>query len=155
MQLASIADHPDLVETIGRWHWDEWGNADSGGSAESWIAGLRRRVTRDEIPTLYVALGDGGELLGSASLCEHDLPDRRDLAHLTPWLSGVYVTERARGRGVGSALVRHAVERAWLMGIQRLYLYTETAEVFYERLGWKRIGADVHEGEDVVLMAIS
>jgi predicted N-acetyltransferase YhbS len=150
VRIESIADHPDLVEAIARWHWDEWGHVDPGGSLASWTAGLRRRTNRGRIPTTYVAL-DADELLGSVPLVEHDMATRRDLA---PWLAGLYVAPAHRGRGVGSALARHAVRQAAAMGVGRLYLYTGPARGFYERLGWRAIADERYEGEPVVVMAI-
>jgi|SRR5579872_273119 len=148
MRIASIADHLDLVETIARWHWDEWGHTDPGGSADEWTARLRTFTSRDRIPTMFVAL-EGQDLLGSVTLNEHDMSTHHDL---TPWLSGVYVKPDARGRGVASALVRHAMDRAAAIGIDRLYLYTRSARGLYETLGWRTIAADEYEGRLVHIM---
>ena len=41
-----LADHPEAVSTIGRWHWDEWGHADPSGSLETWNEALRGRAQR-------------------------------------------------------------------------------------------------------------
>src|SRR5687768_14875761 len=128
MRVESIADHLDLVDTIARWHWDEWGHADPQGSLQSWAEGLRERTKRDAIPTTYVAL-DGAELLGSVTLVENDMSTRPGL---TPWLAGVYVKQDRRLQGVGTALVRHAIRKAAEMGIKRLYLHTHSARPFYE-----------------------
>lgn len=151
MIIESIADHLDLVETVGRWHWQEWGHADPDGSAESWVAGIARRVERDAIPTTYVALSDERALLGSVSLVDCDMDTR---AHLWPWLAGLYVRPDARGRGVGSALVQHAMQKVGNMGIDTLYLYTSTAESLYRRLGWRVIDRDQYEGDDVAVMSV-
>jgi GNAT superfamily N-acetyltransferase len=150
MNVESIADHPELIETIARWHWDEWGHTDPGGSLKSWTANLRSFTNRDLIPTIYVAL-DGGELLGSETLTEHDMSTHLDLS---PWLAGVYVKPAARGRGVARGLVRHAMEEAGRMGIRRLYLYTRSARGLYERLGWQTIEEDDYEGRVVTIMNI-
>jgi GNAT superfamily N-acetyltransferase len=150
VRIESLADHLDLVETIGRWHWDEWGHSDPEGSLEAWTANLRRFTNRDRIPTTYIAL-EGEELLGSVSLNECDMETRRDL---TPWISGVYVKPDARGRGVASALMCYAVQQAGRMGIDRLYLYTNSAAGLYEKLGWRIIGHEPYEGTVVSLMAI-
>jgi GNAT superfamily N-acetyltransferase len=150
MRIASIADHPHLIETIASWHWDEWGHADPDGSLDAWTENLRRSSNRDRIPTIYVAL-DGDEPLGAVGLNEHDMSTRLDLS---PWVSGVYVKPSARGRGVASALVRHAVREAKRMGIVRLYLYTGSARELYERLGWRVIEDDTYNGFPVTIMAI-
>ncbi len=148
--IESIADHLDLVETIARWHWHEWGESDPAGSLESWTENLRRFTFRDRIPTIYVAL-EGGEPLGSVTLNERDMETHPELS---PWLSGLYVTPEARGRGVARALVRHVVREADRMGVRRLYLYTQPARGLYEKLGWCALTEEEYAGRPVTLMAI-
>ena len=150
MRIESIADHFDLIEILGRWHWDEWGRTDPSGSLQSWTENLRRFTNRRRVPTMYVAL-DGAQLLGSVALNEHDMRMHQDL---TPWLSGLYVTPAARGKGVGSALVGHLVAEARSMGIVRLYLYTSSARGLYEKLGWCPIAEDEYDDRHVTIMAI-
>jgi GNAT superfamily N-acetyltransferase len=104
VRIASLAEHPDLAATIGRWHWNEWGAAAASGSLHTWTANLRAHQ-RDRIPTTCIAL-DGDTLLGSVSLVEHDMNRHLDW---TPWLAGLYVDPPWRGRGVGRLLVEHAV----------------------------------------------
>ena len=151
MRIESIADHLDVVEMLARWQWDEWGRPEFGGSLESWTAGLRERTRRDAIPTSYVALDDAGTLLGGLTLVEHEMSTHRDL---TPWVAGVFVRPDMRGRGVGSALMRYVMGAATQMGFSRLYLYTESARGFYERLGWQAIAEDVYEGQPVTIMMV-
>jgi GNAT superfamily N-acetyltransferase len=150
VRIESIADHLGLVDTIARWHWDEWGHSDPAGSLQSWTEGLRERTKRGEIPTTYIALHDD-KPIGSVTLVEHDMSKRLDLS---PWLAGVYVKPEHRGRGVGSALVQHAVAEAAKMGIKRLYLYTNPAKEFYEKLGWRHVADDYYEGQPVFIMDI-
>jgi GNAT superfamily N-acetyltransferase len=150
VEIASIADHIHLVPIIAKWHWDEWGHTDPGGSLHSWTEGLSRRTNRDRIPTTYVAL-ERGEPLGSATIVEHDMSVRLDL---TPWLAGVYVKPEHRGRRVGAPLVSHAMRQAAQMGVNRLYLYTASARDFYQKLGWAEIATDFYEGRPVCIMAV-
>ncbi len=72
---------------------------------------------------------------------------------LTPWLAGVYVERAQRGRGVGSALVRHAMNAAHGMGVSRLYLYTNGSEKLYASLGRENIGREPYEGRLTTLMS--
>src|SRR5262245_33625251 len=57
-------------------------------------------------------------------------------------LSGFYVSDAYRGHGIGSALLRAAVEAASCTGTERLYLETwgrmNAAVRLYESTGWKR-----------------
>ena len=57
-------------------------------------------------------------------------------------LNDLFVIPAARGRGIGSALLRHAAEFAQDAGAARLVLSTavdnRTAQAVYEREGWER-----------------
>jgi GNAT superfamily N-acetyltransferase len=150
VRIESLADHLDLVETVARWHWDAWGHEDPGASLASWTAGMRARANRDRIPMTYVAL-DGAELVGTASLIAHEMVTHPEWS---PWLGGVYVRHDRRGEGIGSALVREAVRAAAAMNEPRLYLSTESARGFYEKLGWRAIAVEEHAGQPVTIMVI-
>ncbi len=151
VRIENIADHLDLVETVARWQWGEWGHLDPTDSLAARITSLRAPPSRDRIHATYVAL-DGDEPLGSASLVEQDMSTHPELS---PWLASVYVTPAARGRGVASALVRHAVGQAAAMGVARLYLFTPDARGLYEKLGWQVIATEHFEGHTVTIMAIN
>jgi GNAT superfamily N-acetyltransferase len=149
VRIDNIADHPDLVETVARWQWSEWGR-DPADSLAARIASIGAETDPDRIPTTFVAL-DGDDPLGSASLVADDMSTHPEL---TPWLASVYVTPAARGGGVASALVRRVMRQAAAMGITRLYLYTESAQGLYEKLGWQVIATEHFEGSPVAIMAI-
>lgn len=51
----------------------------------------------------------------------------------------VVVPEKARGRGVGSALVARLAEAAREDGAARLWLLTTDAASFFGRLGWRTV----------------
>lgn len=72
---------------------------------------------------------DDGRLLGVVGL------EWVDAAAL---LRSLVVPEAARGGGLGGALVAHAEQLAIGQGIAAMYLLTETAEGFFERLGYRR-----------------
>jgi GNAT superfamily N-acetyltransferase len=150
LRIEGIADHLDLVDTIARWHWEQWGHLDPEGSLESWTENLRRFTTRDHIPTIYGAF-EGDEPLGSVTLNEHDMDTHPELG---PWLAGLYVRPSRRRRGVGRALVEHAVREAAGMGVRRLYLYTAAARRLYEGVGWHAISEEPYEGQLVTVMEI-
>jgi GNAT superfamily N-acetyltransferase len=150
VRIENIADHPALVEIVARWQWGEWGHLDADDSLAARVASLRDQTNPDRLPTTYIAL-EGDEPLGTASLVEDDMSIHREL---TPWLASVYVTPTARGRGVASALVRHAVGQAAAMGVMRLYLYTPDAQGLYAKLGWQMIAEEHFEGHPVTMMAI-
>jgi GNAT superfamily N-acetyltransferase len=148
--IELLADHPEHVETLVRWHCEEDGRADADEWLEFWRRQLRRECGRERIPIAFVALDEGAPV-GHVSLVENNMNTHRELS---PWLAGTLVHPSHRGEGVGTELVRHAVARAAELGVGRLYLYTERARRLYEGLGWRHLWDEVYEGESVAVMAI-
>jgi N-acetylglutamate synthase-like GNAT family acetyltransferase len=93
-----------------------------------------------------------GELLGSASLIEHDMDNRLELY---PWLAGVFVAPARRRQGIGAALVRRIVAKAGELGITKLYLYTFKSTAFYTDLGWVLLEPAVYRSKQVSIMSYS
>lgn len=100
---------------------------------------------------------DGEGVLGSAGLGSHWEPERAT----TATLFGMYVAPRARGRGVGEALVVAVLDEARRRGKGEVVLEVASnnasAIALYERCGFVRTGAanphprweDLHEVEMV------
>ncbi len=153
-RIDYLAEHPQHVPTLARWHHAEWGRVLHGWSLEVAQAELALHTNGRAIPTTVVAL-DGEELLGSCSLLEND--DERIRAW-SPWLASLYVAPAARGGGVGRALVRRIEAEAAALGVPELYLYTSEAMGvigFYQRLGWRERDRLALGGIEAVVMAIS
>src|SRR6476469_6734037 len=87
---------------------------------------------------------DSDGVLGSAGLGSHWEPDRAT----TATLFGMYGAPRARGRGVGEALVRAVLHEARRLGKSEVVLEVTSsnaaAETLYARCGFVRTGA-VHD----------
>jgi len=152
VRIEAAADHLDLIPTVAGWHWVEWGRADPQGSPESWVEALMTKTNRDRVPATWIAMFDDLPV-GSVSLVEHDMPDRPDLAAMSPWLAGLYVLPTHRRLGIATQLVTACELGALRMGIARVYLYSSTARLLYERLGWKRLADDFYEGESITILA--
>jgi GNAT superfamily N-acetyltransferase len=148
--IELLADHPEHVERLARWHCAEDGRADDDEWLDFWRRQLQRECGRERIPIAFVAL-DGDAPVGHVSLVEHNMDSHREVS---PWLAGTLVHPSHRGKGVGTELVRHAVERAAELGVGRLYLSTERARPLYERLGWAHLCDETYGGERVAVMAI-
>ena len=149
LTIVPLAERPEFIPVVARWHWDAWGHGDPTGSLEAWTEGLRKRSGRDAVPISWVALVDETPA-GSVALVEHDMAIHRDLS---PWLSGLFVLPEYRHRGIAGALVRHCEASARALGVGRLYLYTTTAETLYGQLGWTALSRERYGSDDVVIMA--
>ena len=109
------------------------------------------RTALDEIVAspasdLLVARSDDGEIVGSLTLVVFRIP-----TGVRAWIEDVVVDESARGRGVGEALNRAALERARDRGAVTVDLTSrpsrETANRLYQRLGFERRETNVYRLE--------
>ena len=93
-------------------------------------------VLADEIPgeTLFVAEDDRREVVGFVSLYEPQ-----------SFIHHLYVEPRLRNRGIGSALLRHAVEVAGGSATLKCQLGNHAALGFYRHLGWVEVVAGTSE----------
>lgn len=147
-RIEYLAAHPEAIPRLAGWHHAEWGFLHPSGTVHDAAAELRGHLDPGRIPTTVVALV-GDEVIGSASLVEHDLPERPDLG---PWLASLYVEQAHRRQGIGAALAERVVEEAGRLGVPTLYLFTFDQEAYYAHNGWRRIGPEACHGHPVVVM---
>jgi GNAT superfamily N-acetyltransferase len=151
MHIEYLVDRTEFIPTLARWHYGEWGNLRPGDSVEARILRLQGWCGRGRVPLTVIAVLDN-ELLGSASLVEHDMDSRLDL---TPWLAGVFVAPQHRRKGIGAALVRRIMDEATLLCVSRLYLYTVDSTAFYAGLGWSPVEETRYREKEVSIMSFS
>jgi len=133
MDVDHLAQHPDCIEMIARWHFDQWGALTGAATLEEYVPILATHAKSSTIPAVLVAR-EGTKPLGSVSLIECDMTIRPDLS---PWLAQLFVVPVQRRRGIGAALVEATLAHARDCGLRRVYLYTSgTLPDYYERLGW-------------------
>ena len=115
------------------------------GPSDPYIAHLRDAAARAEQAELWLAEDegeDGGVLLGTVTVCppgsawrEISRPGEGEFRMLA-------VASPARGRGVGEALARFAIERFAAQGVHAIVLSSlstmHAAHRLYERLGFHR-----------------
>ena len=107
-EVVTLVDRPEFIPIVAQWNWEQWSDLLPVESCAAFAADLRARTRRDGIPITFLAL-DGGVPVGTASVIEDDLETR---CELTPWLASIYVVPERRGSGLGTMLVKHAVDAA-------------------------------------------
>ena len=135
-----------LISSNGEWR--------SVGDERRYLKALRRYPHA----AVFVAEREDGAIIGRLSVARDQHPASAHVADL-----GLMVADGARGQGVGSALLRAAVEWAAGAEIRKLELHVfpwnEPAVRLYEKFGFEREGyRKAHyrrDGEDVdaILMA--
>ncbi|MBN8751329.1 MAG: GNAT family N-acetyltransferase [Variovorax sp.] len=148
MRVVPLVERPDLVEQVSVWGFAEWGHLNPGQTLEERTARIRGKMNVDRVPIAFVALGEEGRIVGTASLIFDDLEgDPRN-----PWLASVFVRPEHRKKGIASALVRTVEDAARRLGYSRLYLFTSSAPALYAGLGWQALEQRVYRGEHIQVM---
>lgn len=133
-RIVRLDDAGHHLGALARSHVAAFGAQFPDWSVADACAELRAHAGSDGIPGTWVAI-DGPHWQGSVSLLHEDHPR---IHGLTPWLASLYVRPRARGQGLGAALVAHARAVAEASGVARLYLYcAPELAPWYARLGWQ------------------
>ena len=136
VRLATPADWPAVAGLLV-----ELGRGVAAGTADDPTHQLQFTGYIRRIDHVTLVATDGDDVQGVIDMEYHQrLGDHRPQARV----NDIVVTDRARGRGVGRALLTRAEELARRRGCFRMALVTATwrAETiaFYERQGWQNYG---------------
>jgi len=145
-KIVTVSDRPDLAPLVATWRVNAFFQEPGGYS----VAEMTALILAPPVgPKETFVLFERDQPVGTAGVVHGDLDTRPDLS---PWLAGVFVRSEFRGRGYATALIRRAEAFAVAASVPVLWLYTWTAEPFYARLGWQRVGVEQEDGHEVVLM---
>jgi ribosomal protein S18 acetylase RimI-like enzyme len=85
---------------------------------------------------IFLGTDDNGQILGMLSLIVMKIPTGNKA-----WIEDVVVDQTARGKGMGKALMNHALERAKKLSVKSVDLTSrpsrETANMLYQSLGYQ------------------
>jgi predicted N-acetyltransferase YhbS len=151
VRIDFLSAHSQFIDTISQWHHEEWGDFMPYWSEADARTELHSHTGRVMIPTTLVAL-EGSELLGSVSLVVHDLEEWK--GKYSPWLASLYVRPDSRSRGIGTELVKRAMEVAREAGVKTLHVVAAHSEEYYLRLGWRTIERTVLRGIDTAILVL-
>ncbi len=150
MTIIDLADRPEAIPSLATWFRREWEEYFRGRAQEEVEGTFVARMHRDTLPIALLAV-EGNNVIGTVSLVEVSIASH---VHLGPWIGGLYVVPDRRGRGVATALVRSASERARNIGFERLYIAVAGGLETYRSLGWRQIDAVEEDGETYYVLVI-
>jgi ribosomal protein S18 acetylase RimI-like enzyme len=134
----ATAASPDLVDLLGSLVPQL-----SSSSAVPTAHEVEEIATSPATVLFTARLAKDGPLLGSLTLVVFRIP-----TGLRAWIEDVVVDSSARGRGVGAALVRAAIDRARALGCRNVDLTSrpsrEEANRLYVRLGFEARETNVY-----------
>lgn len=148
-----LANHSKLIPELSTLLYNEWADLyqAAGLTKQDLTNALELRCATNQLPLTLVAVAEDGQLLGAGSI---KLDESGTKEGLSPWLGGIYIKEQQRGLGLGALIVTALENKARELGVSALYLSADTAEGFYQKLGWfvlERL--ESHGVRDVVLMS--
>ena len=148
IEIKYLADHPELTHLLATWFDDEWGKNNPSLTMELIERRVRKRLNRDKIPLCMVALTKS-KPIATATLKIREMEIYPQFEY---WLGNVYVLPEYRNQGAGSQITEATIEKAKLLGVKNLYLYTQDREHFYQRLGWITLEQVEYHAHPVVIM---
>lgn len=146
--VVPLRQRPEFISQLADWHDREWRHLYRVWDRETAMRELRSEPRDGQLPQTLLAM-DGDRLIGSVSLVFNDLPGREDL---NPWVASFFVIASERGHGVGGRLLAAAEEVLHTQRIRQAYLFTETAQPFFEKHGWTAHEAADANGHPVLIM---
>ena len=150
IRIVSLAEAPHHVHQIAKWHFAAW-RADNAACGLHSVGEIEADfeeyyLTDADLPTIFVALEDdipcGTATVDNADMCESWAREHWGGASFGPWIAAVYVRRESRGRGVATAMVRHALRyAAACLHVREINLWfpkndEATLRGLYTRLGW-------------------
>ena len=159
VEIEPLRGHHHLVDALAAWHYTEFGrlydeDVWNHACAVDEFADMAAGVGDDRTWVAFDGPGRGAdELVGSVSLIADDLV--AGFAHLTPWLAGLYVVERARSSGVGGLLIGRVLDEARRSGHPRVHLFTAGQHDYYRRRGWCTVAEIETSGVPATVMSRS
>lgn len=137
LTIDYLRNYPEIIPTLAKYSYDEWRPVydQAGLSYQDVVHSYEERTNIDKLPMALVAL-HSGQIVGTGALKLQDLDIR---PNYTPWLGGMYVIEKFRGKGIGTVLIKRLLEEASKLELRCLYLWTPYSESLYARHGWEQI----------------
>ena len=132
---------------IANWYNDEWNTP-----IEKTINRLSNQPNADVFFQLVLSKED--KVITTGGLCNEVnlLKIHPEFKALGPWVALLYTDQKHRSQGLGKALLEQIEYHAHEHNLEKIYLYTFTAEALYKKSGWTTIATVKYKNEDTAVM---
>jgi N-acetylglutamate synthase-like GNAT family acetyltransferase len=143
IDLLPISEFPEGATAPLNWSLEFWGDHIPGFSRSDWIDFYQKAKLADyshwdsagtDQELIYLAV-QNHEVVGAIALVDFD--DLEAFRHLKPWVAAFIVKPERRSSGIGTQMLTLLEDKAKILGIHKLYLWTEDRTAFYERQGYR------------------
>lgn len=129
----SELDKKDLQMLIDR-HYNHWVKFNPKMVRENTEYKFNELYIKDELPFGITLLDDSENIVG---FCVFKIENLKKYPEIYPWLSDVMIFPEYRGKGYGRKLICLGEEVLLKLGYKKIYVWTDQAPDFYEKLGFK------------------
>ncbi len=150
MKISLLIDHPEAVEKIAKWYYDEWASIAPQMTEEMMYQKvLEKAANRDVIP-LAIVVHHEKELIG---VLELKLRENKSYPEYEHWIGGIFVDPLWRGQGIAGQMISEIKEKARKLGVKTLYLQCENYNVvLYQKYGFEILHqANYHVVETTIM----
>ncbi len=143
IDLVPISEFPEGATAPLNWSLALWGDHIPGFSRSDWIEFYEKAKGADyshwdsagtDQELIYLAVTNH-EVVGAIALVDFD--DLEEFRHLKPWVAAFIVKPGLRSSGIGTQMLTLLERKAKILGISKLYLWTEDQTAFYTKRGYK------------------
>jgi putative hydrolase of the HAD superfamily len=142
MDIYPLADHPNQVDKVATWYYDEWAQHFPNVTKAMLCENIAKMaIYRDAFPFAIIVINHD-ELVAVAELKFYENINYPEYKH---WLGGVFVAPEKRGNGISNLLITEAKNRAKRLGVKKLYLQCERHNLLlYKKHGFIKLHDAFH-----------
>lgn len=140
-------DDQETLKLIASWYLKEWNIP-----TETTIKRLQT-ITADK-EQFQVLMTLDGTPTSTGGLYDHvGLLDKEPRLKIhKKWLALIYTLPDKRGKGYGALICKFIQDHSKNLGLNKIHLFTDTAERLYKRLGWTEIEKITISDRNIVIM---
>jgi N-acetylglutamate synthase-like GNAT family acetyltransferase len=138
----------NLISEIAKWYFEEW--------TIPTATTVHRLATQSKDDVLFqLILNKDNKLIATGGLYNNVglLQEHVKFKKFKPWVALLFTEKENRNQGMGRILLTEIEAAAKEMGLNKIYLFTFTAEALYQRSGWTQLERVNYKGHDTVIMA--
>ncbi|MBD81434.1 MAG: hypothetical protein CL840_21125 [Crocinitomicaceae bacterium] len=148
LQIDKIdSSDEDSILKIADWYQKEWNTP---------IKQTVDRLSNSQYEGVYFQLvvRKSGKIVATGGLSDNVnlLKVYPEFVKFGPWVALLYTDKEYRNQGIGKALLEQIELNARTCKLDKIYLYTFTAESLYRKSGWKSIERVKYKGHNTVIM---
>jgi predicted N-acetyltransferase YhbS len=152
MEIKYLADNKWAIPTLARGVYKNLKLFRDDDQLETMIAKYKKLANKEIVPFTLVAFEKRRQVLGTVSVVVDNMPV---MLGSPPWLAALYVDTAHRKKGIGSALVKKAMEEMRKLSVKKICLFTTDGfrVALYKKLGWKVVKQINYKGVEKIVMA--